>query len=190
MMSACPAGFADDEKPELEASEPVKLLRESQLKPGPMLEERAQLVKRIDGLAAKGIGVKPFEELLVQIEEKVGSEPDQLGTDIQYLNEKLSDQEKLNRTANQTTIRGATNLGPNRKMSAREQSKARDILRLCDLWDSRLVAWRKEDRDVLKLLATVAMIRSWVRQPEKFAYAEATLHSFDALLVNPPPRLH
>jgi hypothetical protein len=77
--------------------------------PGPYLDKRLILLGQIEQLKSKGTGVKIFEDLFRKIEDEAASgDKTKLTGDIQFLSDKLTEQEQLIRQAAQVEKEKAT----------------------------------------------------------------------------------
>lgn len=168
--------------------------------PGPFLDRRLILLGKIEGLKTKGTGVKAFQDLFRKIEDEVPSnDQSKIAADIEFLGDKLAEQEELVKQAGHVGKGTSGNASPNSAATAAASTVSpapapggdvNDIRAKCDQWDSKLAQWEHEGRDVLQLKATIALVRSWMLDPAKHQLAKSTLGALDMVLLNPPPINH
>jgi hypothetical protein len=163
------------------------------LVPGPFLEKRLILMQQIDSMEKKGTGVKPFRDLFNKIEADVkNGDQTSAMSDIQYLSEKLGEQQKvlkdLSSPRRPTGAIGAsggrTDIGEASQGSGMGRSAM--LLKRCDEWDQKLRGWKSQGRDVLQLIYSMAVIRGFCGDPNKYEMAKSMLDAMDATVVAPP----
>ena len=162
------------------------------LVPGPFLEKRLILMQQIDSMEKKGTGVKPFRDLFNKIEADVkNGDQKSAMSDIQYLSEKLGEEQKVLKNLSSPrrptgaigTSAGRTDVGEGQGSG---MARSATLLRRCDDWDKKLQDWKSQGRDVLQLVYSMAVIRGFSADPNKYEMAKSMLDAMDATVVAPP----
>lgn len=193
----CSIAWADDESAgksssqEDGASAENKAGKDFELHPGPFFDRRKLILTQIQWLASHNTGVKPFQDLLSQIEDEIQTDQAQAEKDIIFLEQKIQEQAKTLQAAGirsyQTpTLRSGAGSGGIHPLTSGQEIESRRILREVDQFDRRINEWDRQGRDVLTLRANTALIRSWLRTPSMFQQAHATLQQLNAFIAHPP----
>jgi hypothetical protein len=168
--------------------------------------KRAQLKQRIDALKARGTGVKPFENILNKIEQEESAHQDkQAAADIDFLSEKLGEQESTIKAMSQRP-KGAVsqpvgvsspvqyNAPPFTPPSVQPVSRPASSPDAAALearareWDKKVDHWKKMGRNVDQLAGLLALIHTWITDPNSpnLSLARDALDKFDQMSEPPP----
>lgn len=175
------------------------------LVPGPFIEKRLLLLQQIDDMEKKGTGVKPFRDLFDKVEAdiKKGDQATAL-SDIQYLAQKLGEEEKVLKDLSSPRPRmpsasgaspgslAATSAG---RLSAQDSSlggtggrggssdsaSSADLVKRCDDYIAKIRKLQSQGQDVTQLLDHMNTIRGFSGDPKNYERAKHMLDAMDGI---------